>query len=424
MGSGHLRHLARNPQFHVLAVCDVDRQRLEAGQTLIHETYAATQRDGSYAGCAAENDYRRVLDRADIDAVVIATPDHWHALQAIDAAKAGKDVYCEKPISMTIQEGRRAVETARRYGQVFQTGTQYRSIPTIRRVCQFVREGGLGQVKSVFTLLAPLASFIGAERFAPYVHLMDIERSGRSYAPLDFALPEEPVPDGLDWDLWVGPAPWHPYNRVYHINPSPGVVPWSFSDAFGVASSTWFLSHAADVIQYALGMENSGPVEIIHPSDGQFPTITCRYANGALLHFVDDWRMVKDVYHAVPDSARLAGNFGGVLVGERGWLTSMSTGGPIEGGPAEVLTELNLATREVSIGANDHHANWVQCMRSRQQPSAHEEIGHRSASIGHLVNIACWTGRSLKWDPATEEFPGDDEANRLRARAMRGSWHI
>jgi Oxidoreductase family, NAD-binding Rossmann fold/Oxidoreductase family, C-terminal alpha/beta domain len=424
MGSGHLHRLVGDPAFQLLAVCDVDAARRQAGKTAVDEHYAADRASGKYQGCAAYNDYREVLARPDIDAVLIATPDHWHILQAIDAAKAGKDIYLEKPISVTIQEGRTLVDTVRRYGRVFQTGTQYRSIPTIRAVCQFVRSGGLGKVKSVFTLLGNLSGFIGAPRFKPYADVMSIERCGRSYVPMDFALPAEPVPEGLDWDMWVGPAPWRPFNPVYHTNPSPGVVPWSFCDAFGVTSSTWFLSHAADVIQYALGLENSGPVEIIHPATGQFPTLTCKYATGTLLHFVDHWGMVKDLYKAVPGNARLAGNFGGVFVGERGWVTSMSTGGPIEGSPDTIFQEMDLKTREVNIGANDHHANWLECIRTRKRPYCDEELGHRTASIGHLTNIAFWTGQSLKWDPVNEEFSGNDAANRLRSRATRAPWRI
>jgi hypothetical protein len=424
MGSGHLRRLAGDPGFQLLAVCEVDAQRREAGRSAVEQMYAAARTSGAYRGCAAYNDYRELLARQDIDAVLIATPDHWHALQSIDAAKAGKDVYCEKPVSVTIQEGRRIAETVRRYGRVFQTGTQYRSIPTIRQVVQFVRDGGLGKVKAAFTVLSSLAGFLGAERYRRYAQVLNVETCGKSYVPLDFPLPAEPVPEGLDWELWVGPAPWRPFNRLYHENPSPGVVPWSFSDAFGVTSSTWFLSHAADVIQYALGMEKSGPVEIIHPNSGEFPTLTCRYATGTLLHFVDHWGMVKDLYQAVPATARLAGNFGGVFVGERGWVTSMSAGGAIEGGPEELFARMALKTREVNIGANNHHANWLACIRTRQAPSADEEIGHRSASLGLLAYLAYRTGQSLKWDPVKEEFPGNDAANRLRARAARPPWRI
>jgi hypothetical protein len=408
MGRGHLRVLVGRPEAQLLAVCDVDRARCEEGRQIADDTYAAARAAGTYRGCAAYNDYRELLDRPDIDAVVIATPDHWHTMQSIHAAQAGKDVYCEKPISVTIDEGRRLVETIHRYGRVFQNGSQYRSIPTIRAVCEFVRRGDLGRIKSVFT--------IWMKSHIPTV--------GESYYPMDPALPAEPVPEGLDWDLWVGPAPWRPYNSAYHRNPPPGVVPWVFCEAFGVGAVTGYHSHAADVIQYALGVEETGPVEILHPSSGQFPTLTCRYANGTLLHCVDHWGIVKDVYKAVPASTRLEGLFGGLFVGERGWVTSMSASGPIEAGPESLAKELKLATRNVNIGANNHHANWFECIRTRGKPSSHEEIGHRSASLGHLTIIAYKLGRSLQWDPVKEEFIGDEQANRLRSRALREPWWL
>ncbi|MBI5393660.1 MAG: Gfo/Idh/MocA family oxidoreductase [Verrucomicrobia bacterium] len=408
MGRGHLHLLANHPAVQLLAVCDVDRERRETAKAFVEETYAAERAKGSYRGCAAYNDYRELLARPDIDAVVIVTPDHWHSLLAAEAARAGKDVYCEKPVSLTIHESRRMVETVRRYGRVFQTGTQYRSITTIRHICQFIRDGGLGKVKSVFTLWGKV--------HAPKVTAL--------YVPQDPLLPAEPVPDGLDWDLWVGPASWHAYSHHYHRNPVPGVVPWVFCDAFGAGAVTGYHSHAADVIQYAIGMERSGPVEIIHPGSGEFPTLTCRYANGTLLHHVEHWGQVRELYHAVPADARLAGNFGGVFIGERGWVTTMTTGGPVEGGPEKLFKALDLKTREVNPGDNNHHANWFECIRTRRSPSSNEEIGHRSASLGHLVGIAYQLGRSLKWNPAKEKFVGDDEANRLRSRAMREPWQI
>jgi len=424
MGSGHLRRLVGDPSFQVLAVCDVDRSRREEGKETVNQHYAADRDKGTYKGCDAYNDYREMLARPDIDAVLIATPDHWHALQSIDAAKAGKDIYCEKPVSMTIEEGRQLVEAVHRYKRVFQNGSQYRSIPTIRHVCQFIRDGGLGKIKSVFTLMTGLTGFISAERFRPYAKMVNAGLYNKTYVPLDIPMPAEPIPDGLDWDMWVGPAPWRPFNPVYHLNPSPGVVPWSFCDSFGVTSLTWFLSHATDVIQYAIGCENTGPVEIIHPSSGEFPTMTCRYANGVLLHFVDHWGMVSKLYKAVPENARLAGNFGGVIVGERGWLTTLSTGGPIEGSSEELIQQIGLKTREVNIGANNHHANWLECIKTRQLPSSHEEIGHRSAAAGHLANISWWVGHSLKFDPDKEIFHNDEAANRLRGRAMRPPWRM
>ena len=424
MGSGHLRRLSGDPGFQVVAVCDVDRTRREEGRSIVEQVYAADRERAGYAGCAAVSDYRELLKRPDLDAVLIATPDHWHASQTIDAVRAGKDVYTEKPVSVTIDEGRRLADAVRRHGRVFQTGTQYRSIPTIRQVCRFVRGGGLGRVRQVFTLLNPVNLWLNQERCKPVASVLTPERWGQTYVPVDVALPSEPVPDGLDWNLWVGPAPWRDFNHLYHANPSPGVVPWSFDVAFGVTSLTWHLAHSADVIQWALGEEVGGPVEILHPSSGDFPTLTCRYASGTLLHFVEHWGQVKDVYRAVPAEARLAGNFGGLFVGERGWVTSMTTGGAIEAAPVSLFDEMKLSTREVNPGANDHHANWLQCIHSRGVPSCHEEIGHRSASLGHLVNLACWTGRSLRWDLLSERVTNCEAANRLLSRATRMPWRL
>jgi len=152
---------------------------------------------------------------------------------------------------------------------------------------------------------------------------------------------------------------------------------------------------------------------------GPYPTLTCRYANGTLLHLVESWQDVKRLYQAVPESARLAGNFGGVFVGEKGWVTSMTTGGQIEGGPEDVLLAMKLKAREVDGGQNNHHANWIECIRTRQRPSTDAELGHRAAALGHLTIIAYQLQRTLKWDPAKEEFPDDEAANRLMTRAKR-----
>jgi Oxidoreductase family, NAD-binding Rossmann fold/Oxidoreductase family, C-terminal alpha/beta domain len=409
MGRGHLNYLAQNRSAELLALCDVDKTRLDEGMEQVAAFYADRTANGTYKGCTAYNDYRELLARDDIDAVVIATPDHWHTPQSIDAAEAGKDVYCEKPNSLSIDEGRQLVDAVQRNGGVFQNGSQYRTNPTIRRACDFIRKGGLGKVKSVFTLWGRVGGHSGA---AP------------SYTPIDYALPGEPVPEGLDWDLWLGPALWRPYNPAYHRNPMPGVVPWAFCEDFGVGPSTWHHSHAADVLQYALGCEESGPVELIHPSSNEFPTLSFRYANGALLHLVEGWGQVKELYNAVPAEATLDGNFGGVVVGEGGWLTTMSVGSGITGGPEELMAEYNTPAHDVDLGGRDHHGNWFECIKTREKPHSHEEIGHRAASLGHLTIIAYKLGRSLKWDPAREVFPEDEQANRLLRRGRRAPWHI
>ena len=408
MGMGHLHLLTGRKETQVIAVCDVDRTRRDAGVQIAHKAYAEARASGTYRGCNGYNDFREILARDDVDAVVIATPDHWHGLISAEAARAGKDVYCEKPVSLTPGEGRRLVEAIRRYGRVFQTGTQYRSIPIIRRVCEFVRRGGLGKLKGVYT--------IWMKTHVPSV--------GPSFVPLDPELPAVAPPEGLDWDLWVGPAPYRPYNPAYHRNPSPGVVPWTFCSAFGACAITNYHSHAADVIQYAIGHEEDGPVEIVHPSSGRFPTLTCRYADGTLLHHLENWSQAKTLYRAVPDHVRLEGLFGGLFVGERGWVTSMSASGPVEFGPPELDAELRLGPRGVPIGANTHYPNWFECLRTRARPSAHEEIGHRSATLGQLVEITHRLGRSLRWDPKAERFEGDDEACRLLRRALREPWRF
>jgi len=403
MGRGHLNWCVGTPSVQVVGVCDVDKVRRDDAKRRVDERYAARRKAGTCKDCVAYNDYRDLIARDDLDAVVIATTDHWHTPISVDAAKAGKDIYCEKPVSLTIQEGQRLIEVVRQYGRVFQTGTQYRSRYRTRRVLEFVRAGGLGKIKQVFALWS--------------------KRSG-SCAPVNPPLPEEPVPAGLDWNMWVGPAPWHPYNSRYHRNPIPGVVPWAFCEDFGAASVTWHFSHSADVLQWALGFERSGPREIIHPGSGEFPTLTCRYADGTLLHLVSNWGEVSRLYGAVPAGARLAGNFGALFVGERGWVTSMyGRGVRFEGEPEAIFREMGLDGRTVT-GGNDHHHNWLECVRTRGVPSTDEELGHRAASLGHLAILAFKLGRSLKWNPDTEEFLDDDQANRLRSRAMREPWRL
>jgi len=399
MGRGHLGFCLNHPEVELIGVCDVDRERREYGRQQAEAAYANQGRT-AYR-CAAYNDYRDLLARKDVDAVLIATPDHWHALQAVDAARAGKDVYCEKPISMTIEQGRRIVDVVRRHGCVFQTGTQYRSAPTIRRVCDFVRRGGLGRIKHAFTVWI---------------------RVEGAYTPTARHLPEQPVPEGLDWDLWVGPARWRPYNSAFHRNPVPGVVPWAFCEDFGLGAITWHHSHDADVVGYGLGVEETGPVEILPPGTSEFPTMTMRYANGVLLHLLDDWSQAKNLYGAVPDHARIEGLFGGVFVGERGWLTSMTGSGPIEGEPPEIFQEMGMRNRYLT-GGNNHHGNWLECIRSRGKTSTHEEIGHRAASVGHLAIIGFRLRKRLRWDPVKEQFD-DSEANRMRSRAMREPWRM
>lgn len=427
MSRGHLNWMLRNPEFMVRAVCDVDAVRRTRAKQEVERHYGADKPGSVYRGCDTYNDYRELLARPDIDAVFICTPDHWHALQAIDAAKAGKDIYCEKPIAISIEEGRRLVETVRRYDRVFQTGMQRRSNPILSKVCDFIRQGKLGKIKAAYTTVPLQRNYLDQKGLIPYRgKVFDLATLGESVTAFDIPLPEEPVHEGLDWDLWVGPAAWRPYNRCYHRNDFyTGPVPWNFCVDFGHGGLSNHTVHSVELIQYALGKEDSGPVEIIHPNTGEFPTLTWRYDNGALLHsiYMTGGTGQLAAYNPVPGRDRLGAMFGALFVGERGWIDAFA-GATLECEPKEILDELGIEDRSIRESDHTHRENWLEAIRARKRPLCHEEIGHRSASVGNLGDIAWWLGRSLKWDPAKEEFIGDDDANRLRRRTMRAPWRI
>ncbi|MCX8038323.1 MAG: Gfo/Idh/MocA family oxidoreductase [Candidatus Sumerlaeia bacterium] len=424
MGRGHLNRLLNDPDFEVLAVCDVDRTRCEEGKALVEKKYGAERPTGTYRGCAAYNDYREMLARDDLDAVVIATPDHWHAVQAMDAARAGKDIYCEKPVTLTIGEGRRLVEVVRRYDRVFQTGMQRHSNPVNQKVIEFIRKGGLGKIKAVFTHSTLLGAYLGGARFKPYRQgPLELEKLSLQMSALDIPMPAEPVPEGLDWDLWVGPAAPRPYNPCYHNNdPSTGVVPWNFCIDFGHGGLSNNAVHSFDIIQAALDVEAGGPVEILHPADSAFPTLTYRYANGTLLHILHTYQALP-LYAPIAGKKQIAGMFGALFVGERGWIEAFA-GTRLECQPKEVAGELGLGTPEVSEGMHNHYEDWIEAIRARRRPRCDVEYGHRAASVGHLGDIAFWVGRSLKWDPAKETFVGNEAANRYLMRTPRAPWGL
>jgi len=398
MGRGHLRGCLRQPQTQVLAVCDVDRWRREQGKTWAEEAYAAERSSGTYRGCTAYNDLRELLARDDIDAVVVATGDRWHATASVLAARAGKDIYCEKPMSLTIAEQRAMVEAVRRYGRVFQTGLQQRSAREFRLASQLVRDGALGKLQYVYVMFAGTSS--------------------------EVELPAEPVPDGLDWDLWLGPSPWRPFNGRFHRYGEPErVVPWDFCRDFGGGNLTSNCVHAFDVVQWALGMDESGPVEIVPPETGQYPVLTYKYANGVLLQVVPQ-RLDGRTQYIPPgwDEITTIKPFGALYVGERGWI-HVGREGFLVSHPREIV-ENYPARYDHAVAVGNHREDWLDAIRTRRRAACDVAIGGRSTSVAHLGCIAHWTGRALKWDPVKEEFLGDDEANRWRRRAMREPWEV
>jgi len=314
------------------------------------------------------------------------------------AAKAGKDIYCEKPISKTIREARAMVDAIRRYGRVAQIGLQQRTTPEFIKATRLVREGHIGRVKLVYI------AFPGTST--------------------DVNLPSEPVPEGLDWNQWLGPAPWRPFNgRFHHYGRPPRVVPWDFCRDFGGGNLTSNAVHSFDVVQWALGMDESGPVEVIPPETGQVPSLTYRYANGVQLQVVN-WKLDPQ-RHFVPEgwdvNTRLQ-NFGALYVGEAGWI-HVGREGYLKSFPAEILEQLS-ERPEDRHPVNNHLQNWLDCIKSRRTPACDVAVGCRSTTVSHLGCIAHWTGRSLKWEPVKEEFVGNEEANRLRWRAMREPWRV
>jgi len=368
MGNSHLERFLRNRRVQVLAVCDVDRGRREA----------AAKKVGP--GCATYNDYRKLLDRDDIDAVVIATPDHWHALTAIDACRAGKDVYCEKPLSLTIEEGRAMVRAVRRYNRVFQTGSQQRSADNFRFACELVRSGYIGKLHTI--------------------------RVGIGGAPTCGWEPDTDPPPGLDWNMWLGPAPWVRYNPkrcFYNFR-------WFY--AYSGGKMTDWGAHHNDIAQWGNGTDDSGPIEIegtaTFPADGLYDTavsfeVHYKYANGVTL-----------ICSSQGHGAKFEGTDGWVHV-DRGFLKTQP----------EDLMKVKLRPDDVHLYRSPgHHADWLNCIESRKRPICDVEIGHRSVTVCHLGNIAIRLGRKIRWDPRAERIVGDEVAQRWTTRPMRAPWHL
>jgi predicted dehydrogenase len=374
-GKGHFRGILHRSDARVAALCDADARRLEEARSR-----ASRSNDGGGGSVPAFRDFREAIAAPGVDAVLIATPDHWHAVMALEAMAAGKDVYCEKPLTLTIGEARRLVAETRRLGRVFQTGSQQRSDAKFRQACELVRNGMIGELESVRVSI----------------------RTGFLPHPVFCDLPAEPVPEGLDWDLWLGPAPVRPYHRK--IAPPFGVDEWggwrNFTDYSGGGMTDWG-AHHVDIAQWGLGADGSGPVEILPPDGRGVPLLTCRYANGVPLEidFEDNF-------------IRFTGSEGSVEV-NRSYLKTEpeSLAGHVFGRDALRL--------EASA---DHHGNWLHCIRTRSLPICDVAVGAGSVTACHLGNLAKQLGRPLRWDPAEWRFVGDPEAERLIERPMRSPW--
>jgi predicted dehydrogenase len=334
-------------------------------------------------------DYRKLLEHDDIDAVLIATPHRWHALNCIHAAQAGKDIYCEKPLTYSILEGRRIVQAVRKYQRVFQTGSQQRSGSSEYQGCMYVRNGAIGKLTHVV--------------------------ASNYHSPMEPKWPEQEIPDGLDWDRWCGPAEPPPYNFVIwdnRSNPS-----WVSISPFSGGEVTDWGSHGLDMAQWGLGMDDSGPEEIWTEGEPFKPLDSTPEAPGGRHRGVNAPRVfMKYPGDIVMELAGGPGNSGVRFVGEKGSITVVR--GRFSSDPAE-LTAQPLKDPQVELyRSTNHHADWLNCIKERRDPVAHAEAGHRSATVCHLMNIARWvsqrtgeTGQRLQWDASNERFTNSPEGN-------------
>jgi len=402
MGTNNMRAFLTQRDVQVVAVCDVVKASDEYGhwykrgwqgawfgresaRKIVEDHYAQMKKASQYKGCAAYIDFRDLLVRNDINAVCITTPDHWHAIPVIMAASTGKHIYCEKPLSLTVAEGRAMAEAVQRYGVIFQTGTQRRSSQQYRFVCELIRNGRIGRLKRA-------VATIGSN---------NKEAPAKDWQAM-------PVPDWLDYDMWLGPAPWASYHKDRCL------YTFRFGLDYSGGQTTNLGAHAIDIVQWANGTDDTGPVEVEDlsgefPEDGLFTTATkvhfcARYANGLEL-------ICKTQY-------------GGPLrlEGSEGWIEIQNEKPTYY--PESLKTSL-IGPNEIHLyESNDHHRNFLDCIKAQRETAAPVEIGHRSVTICHLGNIAMMLKHKLRWDPEKEIFVDNEAANRMLERSMRSPWHL
>jgi predicted dehydrogenase len=358
-----------------VAVCDVDKGHRDKAKGIVDK------KNGN-SDCSTYLDFRELIDRGDLDAVALAMPDHWHSIPAIAAARAGLDIHAQKPFARTIHEGRAMCDAVKRYGIVWQTGSQQRSEGNFHRACELVRNGRIGKIEKVEVGL-PTGGGTGNN-------------------------PVQPVPPGVDWDWWLGPAPWVPYRGVIHWN-------WRWIMDYSGGQLTDWAGHHIDIAHWGLGLGRTGPVEVegkgVYPKDGMYdaPTeydFTCKYANGIVMSVTNNKKNLQ----------------GAKWYGEKGWIYVRR--GKLESEPKSILDEV-IGPDEIKLyRSRDHRQNFLDCIKSRKETIAPAEVGHRSISVGLLGEIAMLTEQKLRWDPDKEVFLNSDQANRLLSRPMRAPWHL
>ena len=393
-----VKNFLNDGRVQVIAVCDVERESTRYNQNITRRTGALGREPmrrmiearQQSKGCSAFEDFRDLLARPEIDAVQIATPDHWHALQAVAAARAGKHIYCEKPLALTIAEGRFMSDTIRKSGVVWQTGSQQRSDVHFRMAAEFIRNWRLGKLKAI------------------RVGLASDNRDNNGHASQTTPIP---VPNGLNYDLWLGPAPEAPFCPArLHSN-------WRWFYDYSGGNITDFGAHHLDIVQWALDMDASGPLRLSDfsatwPAVGSLYTtpltfaFTCHYADGTPVHVADKMDFGSGIQ----------------FVGELGSITTQRGG--LKFDPIELRRPLGKEDIRL-YESKDHFRNFIDAIQNGIQPAAPIEAAHRSITIAHLANIALRLNRqTLAWDPKTERIMNDAEAQALTTRLMRAPWRL
>lgn len=390
MGMRHIKGFLQEEDCKITAVCDVDASRRRAAVEEINKHYGNTD-------CAQFNDFRHLIERADIDTLCVAVPDHWHGIIALEGIRAGKDIYGEKPLTLTVAEGRILVDEVNRYGCVWQTGSWQRSTAHFRFGCELVRNNRIGKLQKVEVGIGP--GFKSPT--APTVDRIEPQ-------------PIQPVPEGFDYEMWLGPAPWAKYTEKR--------CHWNFRwilDYSGGQVTDWG-AHHIDIAHWGMGCDETGPVEVsgvgIFPEDGLWDAAVdydflCKYAGGLTMRVASN--------NHIPQGVRFSGENGWVHITRGGLKTEPSSLVRERIGPDEI--HLSKPSGDHRQG---HRRDFLDCVKTRSTTISPVEVGHRSAIPCHLGNIAMIMGRPIRWDPESERIPGDEAANRMLARTMRSPWHV
>ena len=366
-------------EVRILALSEVYKDKTELMLKTMKTNQEKNKQPDPTGNISVYNDFRELLARKDIDAVVISTPDHWHAAMAVRAAEAGKDIYCEKPLSLTVKEGRAMVKATRKHNRVFQTGNMQRSWTEFRQAVELIRNGYIGEIKSIKVNIGP--------------------------PPVPYNLPAEPVPDGLDWNKWLGPNEFKHFNSELAPPITKDVYPnWRNYKEFGGGMVTDWGAHMFDIAQWALDMDDSGPMEIYAPGK-EFPVLTFKYKNNVLMSH-EKWEWNNAIW----------------FTGTAGELKLRR--GKLETTPASIAATVIRDKHKRVYKSENHYKDFLNAMRTRKKPISDVEIGHRTATVGSIANIAYELKRPLRWNPKKEKFKNDTEANALLGRPLLNEWKI